>query len=303
VPARSPTVGVVHAVLAIGLAFASAIAYAVSAALQHHEASQQDAQGLSLVKALVRRPRWCAAVAASLVGALLHLGALGAGPLVLVQPLGLTALVFALPLGARLNRERVTPRSWFGAACVVVGLPAVLGMVPHHRPGPPRPGVLSYPTAVLVVAVLVVLAASAAVLLGRRRPRRSSVLYAVGAALCFGLASGVVRALWLGRAEPLVVAAGLAAMGSGVVLAQHAYRSGGLGAPLAVLNLVDPLTGAAIGVLVLGESLVTDPLRLCLGVVGVAVTSVGVVLLSAAAARADVPVGIPIEPLDRTGTP
>jgi drug/metabolite transporter (DMT)-like permease len=292
----------VHAVLAIGLALASAVCYAVSAALQHHEASRQSAQGLGLVKALLGRPRWCAAVGASLLGALLHLGALGAGPLVLVQPIGLAALVFALPLGARLNRERVAPRSWVGAACVAVGLPAVLGMVPHHRLDAPRPGVLSYPTAALVVGVLVVAATSGAVLLGRRRPRRSSVLYAVGAALCFGLASGVVRALWLGRAEPAVVVAGLVAMGGGVVLAQHAYRSGGLGAPLAVLNLVDPLTAASIGVLVLGESLVTDPLRLCLGVVGGAVTSIGVVLLSAAAARADVPVGIPIEPLDRTRT-
>jgi drug/metabolite transporter (DMT)-like permease len=293
----------VDAVLATGLALGSALCYAVSAALQHHEASRAAGSGFGLVRALLRRPRWCAAVGASLAGALLHLGALGAGPLVLVQPIGVTALVFALPLGARLNRGRVAPRSWVGAACVAVGLPAVLAMVPHGRSGPPLPGVLSYSTTALVVGALVVAAVSGAILLGRGRPRRSSVLYAVGAALCFGLASAVVRALWLGDAGPPVVAAGLVAMGCGVVLAQHAYRSGGLGAPLAVLNLVDPLTGAAIGVLVLGEALVADPLRLCLGAVGVAVTGVGVTLLSAAAARADVPVGIPIEPLDRSRTP
>lgn len=292
--------------LAVGLALASAVAYALSAALQHHEASRQSASGLGLLRALVRRPRWLAAVGASLVGALLHLGALGAGPLVLVQPIGVTALVFALPIGARLNRERVTRRSWTGAACVVVGLPAVLGMVAHHphRGGPPagRPphGLLSYPTTALVVGGLVVLAATAALLLGRRRPRAAAVLYAVGAALCFGLCSAVVRALWLERAGLPVILVGLVAMGTGVVLAQHAYRSGGLGAPLATLNLVDPLIAAGIGVLVLGEPLATDPLRLALGVVGVAVTSVGVVLLSAAAAGAETPVAVPLEPPART---
>ncbi|HEX8518400.1 MAG TPA: DMT family transporter [Pseudonocardia sp.] len=283
-----------YAALAVGLALASAVCYALSAALQHHEASRQDGHGLGLLKALLRRPRWCAAVAASGLGALLHLGALGAGPLVLVQPLGITALVFALPLGARLNGTQVTRRSWGGAACVAVGLPAVMAMVPHHS-GAPRPGVLSYPTAALVVGVLAAVAAGAAVLLGRRRPRRSSVLYAAAAALCFGLASGIVRALWTGQAGPPMVAVGLVAMGCGLLLAQHAYRDGGLGGPLATINLVDPLVASAIGVLVLGEPLTTAPLLLAVGIAGAVVTSVGVVLLSAAAARADLPVGIPIE--------
>jgi len=292
----------VHPVLAVGLALASAVCYAASAALQHHEASQQSATGLGLVRALLRRPLWCVAVGASLAGALLHLGALGAGPLVLVQPVGVTALVFALPVGARLSGARVGARSWVGAACVAVGLPAVLGLVPHHR-ALPRAEVLSYPTAVLVVGVLVAVAAAAGVLV--RRPRPAAVLFAVGAAMCFGLASGVVRALWLGHAGPAVVAAGLVAMGCGVVLVQHAYRSGGLGAPLAVLNLVDPLTAAAIGVLVLGEPLVADPLRLALGAVGVAVTTAGVALLSSAAVHARTPAGpdVVVEPLGPARTP
>src|SRR5690348_12959390 len=127
-----PTVDVVHHGLAVGLALASAVCYAVSAALQHHEAARQSGNGLHLVRALLRRPAWCAAVLASLLGALLHVGALGAGPLVLVQPLGVTALVFALPIGAWLQHVRVSRRSWVGAACVAVGLPGVLSVVPHR---------------------------------------------------------------------------------------------------------------------------------------------------------------------------
>ena len=274
-----PTVDVVHHGLAVGLALASAVCYAVSAALQHHEAARQTGNGLHLVRALLRRPVWCAAVLASLLGALLHVGALGAGPLVLVQPLGVTALVFALPIGARLGRIRVSARSWLGAACVAVGLPAVLSLVPHH-PGL-APGVTSYGTAVLVIAVLVGVTVPAAALLERSRPRPAGVLYALGAALSFGLASGIVKAVWLGRAVPTLIAAGLVAMVAGIVLAQHAYRATGLGAPLAVLTLADPITAAAIGVLVLGEPVLTSPPRLAVGLAGFACTAAGVALLSA----------------------
>ena len=268
-----------HPVLAIGLALASAVCYAVSAALQHHEASRQFEYGLGLMRVLLRRPRWCTAQAASVAGALFHLGALGAGPLVLVQPIGVTALVFALPIGAWLGQVRVGRRAWIGALCVAVGLPAVLAMVPHH--GRLGRGVLAYPTVVVAIGVLVAAAALAAVPIERTRPRAAGVLYALGAALCFGLASGVVKAAWLRLATPGLLCAGVVAMGTGVVLAQHAYRANGLGASLAVLTLADPLTAAGIGVLVLGEPILTSPLHLALGLSGIAVTTFGVALLSA----------------------
>jgi hypothetical protein len=70
-------------------------------------------------------------------------------------------------------------------------------------------------------------------------------------------------------------------MGTGVVLAQHAYRANGLGASLAVLTLADPLCAAGIGILVLGEPIRTSPLHLALGLSGIAVTTFGVALLSA----------------------
>jgi hypothetical protein len=102
----------------------------------------------------------------------------------------------------------------------------------------------------------------------------------VGAATCFGLTSGTVRAVWLGHATPAAVAAGLTSAGIGVALAQQAYRDGGLGAPLATLTLVDPLSAGALGVLILGETLNLTPTRLALAVCGGVATVVGVVLLS-----------------------
>jgi hypothetical protein len=108
----------------------------------------------------------------------------------------------------------------------------------------------------------------------------AAVLYAVAAALCFGLTSGTAKTILLGFGTPAILMAGLAALGSGIVFAQHAYRDGGLGAPLAVLTLADPLTAATVGVVVLGEALAASPLRLAVGAAGVAITCIGVVLLT-----------------------
>ncbi|GAA1861979.1 hypothetical protein GCM10009836_47810 [Pseudonocardia ailaonensis] len=268
---------------AICLALASALFYAISAVLQEREASkQEDAGGLALLGRLARRRGWWAAVLATLVGASLHLCALAAGPLVVVQPLGVSCLAIALVIGSRVHRTPVGRRSWIGAACVVLGLPAVLAAVPHHAGGPlhPTEDALGFVPVTAIVAGLVVLATLAAVILGRSRPRAEVICYALGAAMCFGVASTTAKTLFLGHFGPIRLGVMIVAALLGTLLAQHAYRDGGLGAPLAVLTLMDPVTAGAMGVLVLGEPFGATPLALVFGVVGALVTATGVVLLS-----------------------
>jgi len=280
----------VHPVLAVVLALASAACYALSAVLQHHEASRQPETGVaSLMIALMRRRGWWAAQTATVLGALLHLAALGAGPLVLVQPIGVTALALALPVGARIGRTPVTRRAWIGALCVVLGLPAVLTAMPH-RPGAGRV-FAAFPTVACAVAVVVAAATVAALRLRVPHPRWAAILLAGGAALCFGTTSAAVKALWLQMGSPTIVAIGLVAAPLGVVLAQHAYQDGGLGAPLAVQTLADPVTAVAIGVLALGEQVALTPVRMALGLLGLAVTVAGVVLLSTRIPADDDPAG------------
>lgn len=276
-----------HPVLAVVLALASAACYAVSAAIQHREASRQTGDGAALLTGLLRRRMWWTAQACTLIGALVHLGALGAGPLVLVQPVGVMALVLALPLGARFGGVRVSRRAWAGAGAVVLGLPAVLAMVPHRGGdmAAPLPPVVSFPLAAAVVAAAVAVAAVGATAVRRSRRQVSAVLHAGGAALCFGMTSGSVKALWIGTGGPVAVLVGLAAVPIGIALAQLAYRDGGLGAPLAVQTLADPVTAMGIGILVLGEPLVTSPARVLLGLTGIAVTVAGVALLSSRGAQ------------------
>jgi len=242
-------------------------------------------------------------MAATVAGALLHLGAVGAGPLVVVQPLGVSTLVVALLIGWWLSRTPVPARSWAGAACVVGGLPAVLAAVPHEglpagQPTGAAPGF--WPVAAVLGAVIAA-ALTAALLLGAgRHPRGAAIAYAVGAATCFGFTSATAKTIWLGQLGVARIAIGCVAVGLGVVLAQHAYRDGGLGAPLAVLTLLDPFVAGSVGVFVLGEPFGTTPLTLAIGVVGAVATSIGVALLSArpAPARTDAPPREPVGEAD-----
>jgi len=275
---RVSNVVFVQILLAVALAVASAVCYSASAVLQHREAAAHQSGGLHLVARLAQRRGWWIAIAASGLGALLHLAALGSGALLLVQPLGVTALVFALVIHARMTRTTPDRTTLLGAACIVFGPSAALSAIPRHS-APVSP-VLGYWVVAAAVATLAVVLATGAITIRRRLPRAGPVLYAVAAALCFGFTSGTAKAVWLGHTAATVIGAGLLSAAAGVVLTQHAYRDGGLGAPLATLTLVDPLAAGIVAVLALGEPISTTPLHPVIGLAGVLATAVGVVLLS-----------------------
>jgi hypothetical protein len=71
----------------------------------------------------------------------------------------------------------------------------------------------------------------------------------------------------------------------GLLLSQTAYR-GGLGGPLAMVTLANPLAAAAIGLALLGERLQGGPAGVPLALAGAGLASWGVVLLSRTAPAA-----------------
>ncbi len=246
--------------VAVGLALASACCYAVAAALQEHVAAATHGDATlspRLLVRLARQPRWLLGVAATILGSGLHVIALGFGPLTLVQPIGAGALVFALPLGARLAGRVTTAREWAGAALVTVGLAGLMAVAPHQVP-PPILG--SFPTVVLIAAAAFVVAGFVLAATRCARPWLRATLLAVGSGIAFGLTSALVRVvtasfgrvpaglLWLTAASVAVFAA------AGLLLAQTAYRDGGLGGPLGTLTLTDPLIASLVGIVMLGES-------------------------------------------------
>jgi hypothetical protein len=74
----------------------------------------------------------------------------------------------------------------------------------------------------------------------------------------------------------------------GLLLSQTAYR-GGLGAPLAVVTLANPVAAAVIGLSLLGERLQGGPAGVLLALTGAGLAAWGVLLLTRAAPPGPVP--------------
>jgi drug/metabolite transporter (DMT)-like permease len=245
---------------ALAAAFASAFCYALAAAVQHREADQAPAaraSGVPLMWHLCRQSRWLGGITAMAAGAALHTVALSFGPLPLVQPIGVAGLLFALPLGARLQRRRMRTRDWWAAAAVTAGLTMLLRVVrtPAHGPHLSTVGTLVLSGAVLV-------GVSMCVLWARHHTSTSrAVALAAGAGIAFGASSALVRTI-----GAHVVAAGpIALVGwptlalavvapTGFVLCQHAYRDGSLGGVISTMTVVDPLTAIVFAAGLLGET-------------------------------------------------
>ncbi|MGW4683820.1 hypothetical protein ACWEPM_02665 [Streptomyces sp. NPDC004244] len=274
--------------LAVGLCLASAAAYAAAAVAQERLARAAAAR---TARALLGNGAWWWSAGLNTAAALLHAAALRYGPLTLVQPLGALTLVAAVPMGARGAGRRVAATEWRGTVATVLGLGLLL--LPASGPAPDD-------TLTLAEALVVSGATVAAIgLLTVRRDVRSGLRHATASGLASAVASALTQTVAVagGRGGSLLSGRVLAVAGlvvvfavGGMLLSQRAYR-GGLGAPLAVVNLANPLAAAAIGTVLLGERLQGGPVGLLLAVAGALAAARGVLLLTRTA-----PGGGPAEP-------
>jgi drug/metabolite transporter (DMT)-like permease len=272
--------------IAVALACCSAFAYALSAALQRRETGRSaggpDHSGVPFFSSLLRRPWWWGGVTAMVVGALIHVVALSFGSITLVQPIGVSALILALPLDAWLERRRIHRGEWVGAVVLVVGLAGLFGLA-EHEPSLARPDtgiVLGAIGAVMVTAALVTLASGRAPALPR------AVMRAAVSGLCAGATSGLVRTTFRlvqdGR-SPWLIAAVLGAVVvlpvASILLLQTAYRDGGLDTGLSTQITLDQAAAVAIGIVVLGERFAMGPQGATLAALSGVVAVVGLVTL------------------------
>src|SRR6476659_10174204 len=111
--------------MAATLALMAAFLFAVAATLQQKGALNLDGVSLASPMSLVRlvgQRMWLFGTAALLVGYVLQAGALDRGRLDVIQPLLVTTIVFALPLGWWLTDQHVGAREIVGAVVIIVGL-------------------------------------------------------------------------------------------------------------------------------------------------------------------------------------
>jgi len=264
-------------VLAIVLSLVSAVAYAAAAVAQERLASRNPGSGLGR---MLSSGAWWGSVLLNGSAALLHVVALKYGPLTVVQPLGALTLVAAVPMGARIAGRKVSAVEWRGTALTLLGLAAILVTASGKAPET----VLSTSEAVAVAGVTAALIGLLA-----RPGSRPGLRHATSSGFASGVASALTQTVTVAATDrsgsllslqvigvALLVAAFAA---TGLLLSQTAYQ-GGLGAPLAMVTLANPVAAAAIGLTLLGERLQGGPEGVLLALAGAGLASWGVVLLS-----------------------
>lgn len=266
---------------AVLVAVASSGCYALGAVVQERLAVQVP---LRRAGALFANRGWWLAVALNGVATALHVVSLRYGPLSLIQPLGALTLVLALPVGAALVGRPVTGAQWWGAGLTTAGLVILLVLTAPVA----QVGTLTTGQAVAVTLVTGVLMVGlvAGAIAARRAVVPRSLLFAVAAGLAFGVGSAITQTVAVrfttdgvaGLLTPGTVAVvGFAA--GGFLLAQASYRGCGLGAPLAILTLVNPAAASLIGFTLLGERYAGGVPGAALAVIAAVVSTWGVALL------------------------
>ncbi|WP_305091471.1 DMT family transporter [Prescottella sp. R16] len=266
-------------VAAIGCALAAALLFACASVAQQSAAATVP-HGRSLIGSLVRSPRWWAGVAGDGGGYLLQVVALALGSVLVVQPLLVSMLLFALPLSARFSGHRTTRRAWLSAGALTVSLTVFLIV------GDPTEGAVDAPWAQWALPLTVVVVVLAAVTVAGLSPR----LDAGGRALLLGAAAGGLYGVAVaftkyvtGLVEHGVGAVAgawqtyalLAAGAAGVYLQQRAFQVGPLPASLPAITIAEPVVAIVLGTTVLGERLRTS------GGGVVVVAAAGVVMVAA----------------------
>lgn len=238
------------AVLAVVLSVLSAVGYAVAAVTQSRVAAHPRRGSV------LTAPLWWLSVAFNAAAAVLHVVALRYGPLAVVQPLGALTLVFALPIGSWVGGRRVTGREWRGAATTLGGLGLLLLVVDTSAPatGLDSRAVPALAALTALTLALLLRGGDTGAFRGPRLAAAGGIAFAVASVLSqtVVLRLGDPTANHVGTAVIAAVVAGLSV--AGMMLAQSAYRFG-LGAQLATVTIANPVFAAAVGVLVLGQSI------------------------------------------------
>ncbi|MFD6354218.1 DMT family transporter [Nocardia tengchongensis] len=274
-------------VAAVVCAFIGAVLFAVSAVAQQRAAADVP-EGDALLARLIRNPRWLAGLIGDAGGFAFQVAALALGSVLVVQPILVTALVFALPLAAHYSGRRVTAVMWLQAAALSIALACFLVVgeptegvtaAPWHRWVLPLGLVAGVVVAGIVVATTVRVPTLQALLLGTA----AGLLFGISAALTANVTKLFADSITAGLTSwELYV---LAACGLlGFYVQQRGYQVGPLSASLPAFTVAEPLGAAFLGMTVLDERLRSGPLGTAFVAASVVVMCVAAVRLSRAQA-------------------
>lgn len=285
--------------LAITLSLAAALLFAVASVLQQRGTTtiaDDEALGAGMVASLFRRPVWVAGIVADVAGFGVQAAALAVGSLLLVQPILVTTLLFALPLAARANRRRLTVEEWAWSGLLICCL-ALFVRVGEPTAGLDRPPFESWLPALVICIPLVggcivaagslphgsrrslVLAVAAGVLLGLSAPLTKSAVD--------GFGGGFVEGIRTWELWGMAITATL-----GTFWQQSSYQAGDVQTSLPTVTVLKPVIAMALGLSAYQERLdigeVTDLLLLA-SVIGMVAATVALGRLAAPTLEAVAP--------------
>lgn len=270
----------------VALALGAALLFALGTVLQQQVASQsseEESRSAGFLVALARKPRWVAGIAADALGFVGQAWALGIGKLVVVQPLLATAVVFALPLGAKLAGRRVSVREIVAALAVTAGLGGFLVVAD------PTGGVENANAVEWIASFAVCGGLSLALIVAARgrSPTHRAALMGTAAGILFALAAALTKTT-VDQLDDGVLAVfehwqvyALVAVGwVSMTISQRSLQTGALAPAVATQMAFDPIVSVALGVLAFEESIHETSATAVLALIAFGVMIAGMVVLA-----------------------
>jgi drug/metabolite transporter (DMT)-like permease len=251
-------------VLAIVFALVSAFLFALGWVAQQRVASSIAVDGTRdprFLKSLMKRPLWWAGSLGDTLGYVMQAVALAFGSLLLVQPLIVTSLLFALPLGAWWAGQKLPARDWVWATVLAVSL-AIFVIFGSPTAGVDQAAFHHWRGLGAVVLGVVI---ACVVVAMRVRGNLRALLLGVAVGLLFGATAALTKSVvsLLGEGIETVLtswetyALAVAIVG-GTYLQQVAFQAATLSSSLPAATVLEPVMAAVIGVVVLQERLMID---------------------------------------------
>jgi len=249
--------------VAVPCALGAAVAFAIANVEQMRAARVTEAPAevsATLLVRLVHSRKWLIGLATAVGGFGLQAVGLFLAPVVLVQPLIVTELLFALPLAAWYAGARLHIREWIGAVLVAGGITAFLVV---GNPSGDNAHITTFATVAMTVAVgtPVILLVLVAETFASRPMIRASGL-ALAASACFGMLSVMTKVVGrqfqhdklatLTHTQCYVLAIFAVA---GLLLSQTAFRIAPLSVTLPLIDIGEPAIASLLAVLALHETL------------------------------------------------
>lgn len=269
------------------LALVAAFFFALAATLQQKGALDMGAVSLGSPRsllALAKQTWWLLGTIALLCGYAFQAVALDHGRLAVIQPLLVTTIVFALPLGYFLTSQEIHRREVLGAAVVVLGL-AIFTLVGDAASGKDNAPAGQWAAAVVVLSAISVVLL---VLGGRGSVARKAALYGACAGVLYGLSASLCKpTMEILSDENLRAVLGswefYAFAGAGIlafVVQQVSLATGKLATSVATVAVCNPLVSIVIGTLLLDERLAEPRWHKVIAYCGLGLALLGAAVIS-----------------------